>query len=121
MRYLLHNFAELAERRARLTREEAELWDILSRDLKRAAKENDQARKDRPARPNPITFEANQDFSERICLRIKEAQKVMGLSRGSLYKEIGAGRLPVRKAGRTTLIAMKDIHAWFESLPEGLR
>ena len=38
MKYLLVNLAELAERRARNVREEAQMWDILARDLKRVYK-----------------------------------------------------------------------------------
>lgn len=118
MKYLLLNLAELAERRARNVREEAQLWDILSRDLKRAAKgapEDDIA----PTPKRPAAHNEAQEISgDRICVRVKEAQKIMGMSRSSLYTEISEGRLPIRKSGRTTLIAMTDIHDWFDRLPQ---
>jgi excisionase family DNA binding protein len=42
-----------------------------------------------------------------------------GIGRSSVYEEIGAGRLPIKKAGRRTLITRKDADAWLERLPSG--
>ncbi|MBG77468.1 MAG: hypothetical protein CL570_00345 [Alphaproteobacteria bacterium] len=42
----------------------------------------------------------------------------MGMGRSSIYKEISESRLPVTKHGRKTFIAMKDIHTWFDALPD---
>ncbi len=113
MRYLLHNLAELAERRAVNVRAEAQLWDILSRDLKRAARELDEIRqKPRPTKPKADPPEEKPVFEGRLYVRVKEAQKIMGMGHTALYNEINEGRLPVKKSGRKTFIAMKDIHAW---------
>ena len=118
MRHLLANLAELAERRARNVREEAQMWDILSRDLKRAAKGQEAERLNRPVRSGTEPPERNQVSQERLYVRVKEAQKMMGMGHTSIYKEIKDGRLPIKKSGKKTLIAVADIHAWLESLPE---
>jgi excisionase family DNA binding protein len=39
------------------------------------------------------------------------------LGRGFLYQQISQGRLPARKAGRRTLIALTDLATWLEALP----
>ena len=46
--YLLLNLSELAERRARNVREEAMMWDILGRDLKREAKRRQERALNKP-------------------------------------------------------------------------
>ena len=115
---LLKNLAELAERRAMNIREEAQLWDILARDLKREAKRSEEVSvdlqnkvpKDRPV-PNC------DEPEKRLFVRTKEAREMMGIGQTSLYEEINSGRLPTKKSGGKTLIAIKDIHAWFDSLP----
>jgi excisionase family DNA binding protein len=118
MRYLLHHLSALAARRAMNIREEAQLWDILSRDLKRAAQEQEELKAvPKPARPKVEPPAETSVLEDRLYVRVKEAQKIMGLGRSSLYKEIAEGRLPIRKAGRKTMIAMSDIHAWFAALP----
>ena len=40
-----------------------------------------------------------------------------GVSRSFAYREISAGRLKTRKAGRRTLILREDASAWLNSLP----
>jgi len=110
MKYLLHNRAELAERRARNVREETKLRDIFSPDLKRAAKEQGASRLNLPTRPSAMKPEETPVLEDRLYVRGKEAMQIMVMSRGSIYREIGEGRLPVKKSGRTTLIAVQDIH-----------
>lgn len=120
--YLLHNLSELAQRRAINIREEALLWDILARDLKREAKCLDDApvktRTKLSAPDLPVAKDGSKD--EVLFVRIPQAARMMGIGRSSLYKEIAEERLKVRKAGRKTLIAVCDIHAWFENLPDGV-
>ena len=119
MRYLLDNLSELAKRRAINIREEAQLWDILSRDLKRAAKELEAQRSLRQTKPNiELAEEEAPSLEGKLYVRVKEAQKAMGMGHSSIYKEIKEGRLPIKKSGSKTLIAVKDIHAWFDRLPE---
>jgi hypothetical protein len=42
-----------------------------------------------------------------------------GVSRSTLYNEIRAGRLVVRKIGRRTIVSAADAAAWFDSLAKG--
>ncbi len=116
--YFLKNLAELAERRARNVREEAMMWDILSRDLKREAKRREERMQNRPTRPKMPPPEETPILEGRLYVRVKDACKAMGMGHTALYNEINAGRLPVKKSGRKTLIAVKDIHAWFDALPK---
>lgn len=118
--YLLRNLSDLASRRAINMREEAQLWDILARDLKREAGRLEEAPVSRvvrvPTPEPPPKADVVQD--EKLFVRIPEAAHMMGISRSSLYKEIALSRIKVRKAGRMSLIAVSDIHAWFENLPD---
>ncbi|MBK7362132.1 MAG: helix-turn-helix domain-containing protein [Micavibrio sp.] len=116
--YLLKNLAQLAERRAINVREEALMWDILSRDLKREAKRREEKAQNKPAQPRMPPPDQMLDLEDRLYVRVKEAQKIMGLSRSSIYIEMSEGRLPAKKCDHKTLIAMVDIHAWFAALPE---
>lgn len=116
--YLLHNLADLARKRAIHVREEAAMWDILSRDLKREAKRREERNHNKPTRPKMPPPEDVPVFEDRLYVRVKEACQIMGMGHTALYSEINAGRLPVKKVNRKTLIAMKDIHTWFENLPE---
>lgn len=120
--YLLRNLSELAQKRAVLMREEAQLWDILARDLTREAKRLDEAGAKRPVRiaVEPVEAVKSDSPTERkLLVGIAEAARMMGLGRSSLYNEIGAGRLKVRKAGKRSLIAVADIEAWCQNLPDG--
>ncbi|MCC6946416.1 MAG: helix-turn-helix domain-containing protein [Bradyrhizobiaceae bacterium] len=104
-------------------REEAQLWDILARDLKREAGRLEEAPVSRVLRAAPPVSspEADETKDEKLFVRIPEAAQMMGIGRSSLYKEIALSRIRVRKAGRISLIAVADIHAWFENLPESAR
>jgi predicted DNA-binding transcriptional regulator AlpA len=115
MQYLLANLSELAELKAKNIREEAQMWDVLSRDLKRAQKEQESLPPPTYSKVPPI--EDVPALNDRLYVRIKEAQKIMGMCRTALYNEIKESRLPVKKMGRSTLIAVADIHTWFDRLP----
>jgi predicted DNA-binding transcriptional regulator AlpA len=117
--YLLRNFSELAQKRAVLMREEAQLWDILARDLKREAGRREEAPVRRVLRvPVPQGIQQDQVKPEKLFVRVSEAMRMMGLGRSTLYAEIACGRLKVRKSGRKTIIAVADIQDWFQRLPE---
>jgi predicted DNA-binding transcriptional regulator AlpA len=119
--YFLRNLAELAEKRAVIIRDEARLWDILARDLKREAGRLGDAQSTRriiPARLDPPPPQSTAPNQTKLFVRIPEAARMMGIGRSSLYKEISASRLNVRKAGRKTLIAVADIQTWFANLPD---
>lgn len=119
--YLLLNLSDLAQKRAMNMREEAQLWDILARDLKREAKRRDEDSSN-PHKPSaasqPVPPQVANE-TEKLFVRIAEAARMMGIGRSSLYNEIAASRIKVRKAGKKTLIAVADIAAWFDGLPEG--
>lgn len=48
---------------------------------------------------------------------VKGVIQATGLSRSFIYEEIQSGRLPVRKAGRRTLILEKEVEKWLMALP----
>jgi len=54
---------------------------------------------------------------EPIALQIPDAVKISGLGRSSIYKAIQEGRLPIRKAGKRTLILSEDLRAFIGDLP----
>jgi excisionase family DNA binding protein len=118
--YLLRNLSELAQKRAVLMREEAQLWDILSRDLTREARrlEETVARKPRTIPPLPDqTPKPVAAGEKKLMVGIAEAARMMGVGRSTLYNEISTSRLKVRKAGKRTLIAVSDIEDWCRDLP----
>jgi excisionase family DNA binding protein len=121
--YFLRNLSELAEKRAIGMRQEAQLWDILSRDLKREAgrKEETPVRRRGFTRlpPKPLEETTGQE-DRKLFVRISQAAKMMGIGRTSLYNEISSDRIRIKKSGRKTLIALSDIQVWFDRLPEGL-
>lgn len=51
-----------------------------------------------------------------VALTVASFTARYGVSRTRVFGEIKAGRLPARKAGRVTLIAVEDADAWFASL-----
>lgn len=118
--YFLRNLSELAEKRAIAIRQEAQLWDILSRDLKREAgrQEETLVRHHRRLPPKPPLEKSTGQEDRKLYVRISEAAKIMGMGRSSLYNEISSERIRIKKSGRKTLIALSDIQAWFDSLPE---
>ncbi len=52
-----------------------------------------------------------------LAYSVAQASKLAGVGRSHLYEEIKAGRLPVRKAGRRTLVLASDLSAWLAELP----
>ncbi len=54
---------------------------------------------------------------ETLADTVVVAAARLGICRAQLYKEIGAGRLVARKAGRRTLIERTAQHAWLLALP----
>ena len=64
--HLLKNLAEIAERRAISVREEAALWDMLSRDLKREAQRREERPADKPAQPKMPPPDDVPDLEDRL-------------------------------------------------------
>lgn len=50
-------------------------------------------------------------------LSIRDACAEYGLSRSALYRQIDAGRIPLRKIGKSSRIARDDLDAWLAALP----
>jgi excisionase family DNA binding protein len=52
-----------------------------------------------------------------MVVSIADAVRACGLGKSFLYREISAGRLRVRKAGRRTLLEMEELQRFIKSLP----
>jgi ribosome-binding protein aMBF1 (putative translation factor) len=115
---MYHSIKEFSERTAVNLRAQALAFDILARDMKREIKAIEEGKKNKPSEPRRERVQEKPSSDHRAYVSVKEAREIMGLGQTNLYKEINEGRLPVKKAGRRTIIAMKDIHAWFDNLPE---
>jgi excisionase family DNA binding protein len=59
-----------------------------------------------------------QRRASQRAMSVRDFCKIYGIGRTSLYAEIAAGRLKVRKVGRRTLIGDDDAEEWWHSLPE---
>jgi len=59
----------------------------------------------------------NFDENNPLSYDIKGLIKATGRKRSSIYKDISAGLLRVRKAGRSTVILRDDAVAWLQALP----
>jgi excisionase family DNA binding protein len=53
----------------------------------------------------------------QIAIPVDEAARRAGIGRSSLYEAINRGELPLRKAGRRSLIRVDDLKAWIDALP----
>ena len=52
-----------------------------------------------------------------FAIPIEEAARRAGIGRTSLYAAVSRGELPMRKAGKRSLILVEDLRAWIASLP----
>jgi hypothetical protein len=57
------------------------------------------------------------DLPEPLADPINVAATRMGVSRATLYNQIAAGLLTVRKAGRRTLVTRDEQYRWLAALP----
>lgn len=55
---------------------------------------------------------------EPQALTVAEFLAAYRIGRSTLYEEIKAGRIEVRKIGKRTLIPAESARTWFESLPK---
>jgi len=113
-----HSIKEFSERTAINLRAQALAFDILARDMRREIKAIEEQKKSKPTKPKMPPPEDTLDLEGRLYVRIKEATKIMGMGRSSIYKEISEGRLATTKKGRKTFIALEDIRKWFGDLPD---
>ncbi len=52
-----------------------------------------------------------------FAVSVPEAARRAGVGRSSIYLAVGRGELPLRKAGRRSLIRLDDLKAWIDRLP----
>ena len=52
-----------------------------------------------------------------LAVPIEEAARRAGVGRTSIYEAVNRGELPLRKAGRRSLIRIADLAAWIDALP----
>lgn len=50
-------------------------------------------------------------------LKVREFETRYRVSHSQFYREVAAGRLPIRKIGRATRVALADAEAWAANLP----
>ena len=85
MEYLLRNLSELAEKRAKNIREEAQMWDILSRDLKREAKRKEERLENKIPQPTNMPPQAIQSLENKLYVKVSKASELMGMGRTYVY------------------------------------
>lgn len=52
------------------------------------------------------------------ALSVEAFCRLYGIGRTHFYQEVKAGRIPVRKAGKRTLVLKEDAEAWLAALPK---
>ena len=52
----------------------------------------------------------------QLAYTVKDAARMMGISRTRLYEELKAGNLTAKKVGRSTLIPHESIETWLKNL-----
>ncbi len=60
-----------------------------------------------------------RETSASLAVSIRGAAQATSLSDSTIDTAIRAGDLPVRRFGNRTLILMRDLERWLESLPVG--
>ena len=56
-------------------------------------------------------------MTEQQLYAIKEVCERYSIGRTTLYREVAAGRIRLRKMGTATRIAREDMEAWMAALP----
>lgn len=56
-------------------------------------------------------------MTEQELLTIKDVCTRYSIGRTTLYREVAAGRLRLRKMGTATRVAREDVEAWMAALP----
>jgi excisionase family DNA binding protein len=67
--------------------------------------------------PQPIIAAIDREpASEPLLVSMREASRLTGLSRSTLYKRINEGVLDVRRTGRRIVIVRASLKVWIEGL-----
>ncbi|MEX0451787.1 helix-turn-helix domain-containing protein [Spiribacter sp. 218] len=56
----------------------------------------------------------SKEEANQLAYGVKDAVRILGISRSLLYQEMKAGRIKSVKVGRRTLIRRVDAEAWLE-------
>jgi excisionase family DNA binding protein len=56
--------------------------------------------------------------TKKRALQIQEFCDMYGVGKSTMYEEVKAGRLQVRKIGKRSLIAVDDADRWLANLPK---
>jgi len=62
---------------------------------------------------------SEKQSAEPLAYGVKDAARILGISRTMLYGEIKAGRMRAVKVGRRTLIRHLDAEAWLAEKARG--
>ena len=57
-------------------------------------------------------------MTEKRAYRPKEFCQVFNISLSKFYDEVNAGRIPVKKIGRVSLVSAEAATSWFNSQPD---
>ena len=60
-----------------------------------------------------VTQKATQE--QRIAYSVKDIMKMTGLARGTIDKEIRAGKLPHKRIGRKIIVPAEALKQWLEA------
>jgi excisionase family DNA binding protein len=55
--------------------------------------------------------------TDKLAFSVREASRLLGVSRGTLYTVLNEGRIPAVKFGKWTLIPANGLRDWLSSLP----
>lgn len=64
-----------------------------------------------------VDHNSHQTSNTILAYGVADAVRATGLSRSTIYDFIKTGQLPIRKAGRKTLILRRDLEALLDQLP----
>jgi excisionase family DNA binding protein len=59
--------------------------------------------------------EKSEVSAERLAYSIKDIMKLTGLARGTIDKEIRAGKLPHKRVGRKIIVTAEALKQWLEA------
>lgn len=58
---------------------------------------------------------------QKHAYTVNETIREIGIGRSKLYAEIAAGKLTPRKIGKKTIFLARDLEAYLNALPKGVR
>lgn len=67
-----------------------------------------------PAKVSPTVAVVEPD---KLALSVREARKLLGIGQATIYRAINEGKIPAVKLGKRTLIPMKGLREWLDTLP----